>query len=332
MLDTAPLQFDLFTHGQTGYDPIYSTQFPNAPGNQFNAFADFLLGVPDTSLLFLKQLKLNIKESWISGFFQDNWNVSKNLTVNMGLRYEVFFRPYDTGNRITSFDVADQNWIYPGTVPTGPGVPPNSVTAASVGLPRAIQDPNTYNDWAPRLGLAWRMFGDDKTVLRAGFGIFYNWLVTDLTTNQGGGAVPFDPASSVTCNSDVACITSANPFSTTIVATNSGQAVAGGNRTSYDLQYSLGFQREITSTLGLEVGYVGNKGIKNMFTMNFNQPLPGPGTIASRSPFPDYGSLSGPVTWGASHYDSLQVSLRGMTRLDYRSLARTRGVMRSATL
>ena len=310
MLDTAPLQFDLLTHGVTSYDPIYTTQGPNAPGDQFNAFADFLLGVPDSSVLFLKQLKLNIKESWISGFFQDNWNVSKDLTVNLGVRYEVFFRPYDTGNRITSFDVADQNWIYPGTVPTGPGVPPNSVTAASVGLPRAIQDPNTYNDWAPRLGLAWRMFGDDKTVLRAGFGIFYNWLVTDLTTNQGGGAVPFDPASSVNCNSDVACITSANPYSTTIVATNSGQAVAGGNRTSYDLQYSLGFQRQITSSLGLEVGYVGNKGIKNMFTMNFNQPLPGPGTIASRSPFPDYGGLSGPVTWGASHYDSLQVSLR----------------------
>lgn len=193
ILDTAPLTFDLITHGITSYNPVYTTSGPNAPGDQFNAFADYLLGVPDSSFLFLKQLKLNIIENWADWFFQDTWNVSRNLTLNLGLRYEIFWRPIDTGNRITSFDVNNQDWIYPGSVPTGPGVPPNSVTAASVGLPRSIQDPNTYNNWAPRIGFAWRPLANDKTVLRGGFGIFYNWLVTDLVTNQGAGAVPLIP-------------------------------------------------------------------------------------------------------------------------------------------
>lgn len=74
----------------------------------------------------------------------------------------------------------------------------------------------------------------------------------------------------------------------------------------------MGLQQEITPTLGLEVGYVGNKGIKDLFTYNFNQPTPGPGSFASRMPFPSYSpnGLSGPVDWGSSHYDSLQVNIR----------------------
>jgi hypothetical protein len=309
ILDDAPLKFNLFTNGIVSYNPVYTTAFPNAPGDQFTAFADFLLGVPDSSILALKQLQLNLREQWFSLYFQDTWNITKDLTLNLGLRFEGFEPPYDTGNRITSFYTKTQQWIYPGSVPTDPAVPTNSETAAAAGLPRAIQAPTTYN-WAPRVGFAWRPLGNDKTVLRGGFGIFYNWVVTDLTTIQGIGVVPFDPLSSINCNSDIPCLTSQAPYSTTAVTSTGGSAVAGGNTRAYTLQYSLGIQREIIPTMSLEVGYVGNKGIHNWFTYNFNQPSPGPGDIASRSPFPAYGGLSGPVTWGSSNFNALQLHVR----------------------
>ncbi len=132
--DTAPLAFNANTHGRTSYDPTYTTSSPNASGDQFNAFADFLLGVPSSSSLSLKQLKNDLRESWTSFFVQDDWNISKNLTLNLGLRYEIFARPYDIENRVTALDLNTLTWIYPGSVPTGPGVPTNSATAKALGI------------------------------------------------------------------------------------------------------------------------------------------------------------------------------------------------------
>jgi len=154
------------------------------------------------------------------------------------------------------------------------------------------------------------MFGSDKTVLRGGYGLFYNWTVFDMPTDMGLGAAPWDPVSSIACNSNAPCITSAAPFATTIVPTTGGQAVDGRNRAPYAQLFSLGIQRELTPSLGLEVTYVGNIGTKNWFQINLDQPMAGPGSIASRSPYPQFSSLGGTVTWGNSNYSALQAALR----------------------
>jgi hypothetical protein len=303
--------FNAFTTGRVNFSPTYTTAAPNAAGNQFNSFADYLLGYPTSSSIFLNQFAMDFRESWWSAFVQDNWSVSPSLTLNLGLRYEIYNRPIDAGNRYRALDLNSLNWIYPVTVPVGqPGVPPNSKTNDELGYPRAIQQPTTYNNWGPRLGFAWRPLGDNKTVLRGGYALFWNWTVFDMPTLMGLGAAPWDPSSSITCNSTAPCVTHANPFNTTVVPSLGGASANNTNRTPYTQQYSLGIQRELTPTLGLDVAYVGNAGRKNWFQYNFNSPHAGPGSNSSRSPYPEYAGLSSIVTWGTSHYDSLQLSLR----------------------
>ena len=140
--------------------------------------------------------------------------------------------------------------------------------------------------------------------------MFWNWTVFDMPTGMGLGAPPWNPSSSIACNSNLPCVTSASPYNTTVLPTVSGVANNNTNRTPYTYQYSVGVQHEITPTLGLDLAYVGNAGRKNLFTYPFNAAHPGPGSIASRSPYPAYTSLNGIVTWGTSHYDSMQLALR----------------------
>src|SRR5260370_39801959 len=71
---------------------------------------------------------------------------------------------------------------------------------------------------------------------------------------------------------------------------------------------SLG--HSFTPRLGGEVAYVGNAGRKAYLDYNYNQPLPGPGSVASRSPYPDFGGLSGNPAWGPNNYNSMQVKLK----------------------
>ena len=258
--------------------------------------------------MFLNPLEADWRSHTISGFVQDNWNVSPRLTVNAGLRYDVYTRPFDTQDRFAAFDAVTQVNVYPGSVPDLPGVPAGSVVAETLGYPRNLQFPTTYNNFGPRVGAAWRPFGE-RTVLRGGYGLFYNWLVIDSATTLALGP-PWVPSTGIACNPDVPCVTATQPFSTTAVPSLSGNVANKTNRTPYVHQFSLGFQQELARTLALEVSYVGNASRNNLIRMNINQPAPGPGPLAPRRPFPQYSSLTDILTVGTAHYDSLQVNLR----------------------
>jgi hypothetical protein len=120
------------------------------------------------------------------------------------------------------------------------------------------------------------------------------------------------PTFSVNSPPDYPAATFAQPYGSAAGVSNRGRGLIKTNRTPYTQQYSLGIQRELSATWGLDVSYVGNTGRKNIFSYQFNQPAPGPGPFGSRLPFPDLAAngIPGYVTWGTSHYDSLQVSVR----------------------
>lgn len=163
-------------------------------------FAGFLLGYPDsTTIATVINPDTYAYSMHYAAFAQDDWKVSKDLTLNFGLRWEFHPSFHDHNLNLANFDPNYTSTVNGQTVNgavvipsqgTWPIVNPGFVqsiaptpvlTAAQLGIPSNLRFPN-YHDFAPRVGFAWRMFGNDKTVLRGGYGKYIEALLA-------GGAI-----------------------------------------------------------------------------------------------------------------------------------------------
>jgi hypothetical protein len=225
-------------------------------------------------------------------YFQDDWKITPKLTLNLGLRYDLDLPEVERVNKIASFDPARS------TIKAAGGleyyIDNNNPTGLS-SRPRPELGRRLWttdkNNFGPRLGLAWRPFGGTGTVLRAGFGTFYNHQIV------GNGLTPLSR------NSPFRLRQTSGPFQSSdrpnLADAFSGipSVVAPGIDpdfiTAYINQWSFGMQREIASNLVLDASYVGSQGHKLPLSWNINQSFPGPGSVASRRPFPGYGNITG---------------------------------------
>jgi outer membrane receptor protein involved in Fe transport len=145
-----------------------------------NGIADFLLGYPSSTSRKIGTVTNHIFSVNYAAYIQDDFKLLPNLTLNLGLRYEVQMPPYEQAGQMTNFVPSLDKAVLAGTatVPNvaaslaAAGLTSYITTAAAAGLPRALVYPN-YDNFGPRFGLAWRPFGDNRTVLRGGYGIFY---------------------------------------------------------------------------------------------------------------------------------------------------------------
>src|SRR5262249_53410276 len=163
------------------------------------------------------------------------------------------------------------------------------------------------NNFGPRLGLAWRPFGGTSTVVRAGFGVFYNHQIV------GNGLTPLSR------NSPFRLRQTSGPFQATdrpdLANAFSGipQVVAPGIdpnfRTASVEQWRFGLQRELGSNLVLDCSFLGSQGHRLPLKWNINQAFPGPGSVNSRRPFPAFGNITGGYisSIGNSNFNGLTV-------------------------
>lgn len=291
--DFRAVQQNAFRDVQSRGFLTFSDQFPLTG----NALADLLLGFPAlTGGARLDNAQHLRTESY--GFYvNDSFRIRPRLTISAGLRYEYNSPPVDAFDRANLYDPATQSLTPVGTN----------------GLPRSGYDADK-NNWAPRLGFAWTLGGTGDTVLRGGYGVYYDQ--SSLAPSEGlyFNAPFFDfnlffslPGLPLTVN---------DPFPSffPVPLPKSAFAFQRDLRTPYLQHWNVSLQQALGKSRVVEIAYVGSKGTKLITARDINQPRPSPASPNFR-PNPQFDDITFEESSANSNYNSLQV--RFQQRLDF---------------
>jgi hypothetical protein len=323
----ADLRRDFFTSTNAAHsrgDFNFSGQYTGA------GFGDFLTGYP---LSGSRDFPRNIFGETVNNYHfyvQDDWKVNGRLTLNLGLRYEFNPQPAYFQNQASWFDpitgqIAVSEYHGAPNLVTQqvakyayPQFQQYFVTPKEAGLPNNLLF-NQYNNWAPRLGFAFRPSNDNKTVVRGGAGIFYLLQSGNNTVSQPILNLPFivDESKSQPTVNGVPTQQAQNffePFSTNSqFNTPLAFSFDPHNRTPLLYEWNFAVQRQLMPDMALEVAYVGSKGTYLEQMVPFNIPAVNPNDnrpIQERLPFPAFAEAGTYLSnQNNSNYHALQVKL-----------------------
>ena len=333
-----------------GFSYAYYTKIQDLFGNtngyyQFNGtftgndFADFLLGYSNS----YTELALQDKRSWNSNswaaYVQDNWRVNRRLTLNLGLRWDGIPHTYEANNGVSNFypNLYDPSkaaiLLADGTIsPNSPGLGTspnpalagfkfylNGIGVAGVnGISNGLVK-NYWNAFGPRIGFAYDLSGNGKTIMRGGFGVMYERMQGNDMYNSGANPP-------LTANAQLNNVSLSNPSvslatGTAAVTPITPASIIGLSYDNYKLpvsyQFSLGVQQALGEKNVLSIAYVGTQTRHQSFRDETNLPpqsaLPslinGTATFNSVVPYVGFGSINLYENAANSHYNSLQTSL-----------------------
>jgi hypothetical protein len=288
----------------------------NYPGTgRFTGYevSELLAGFPDYKIG--QFLGLYDTRSWETGYFaQDDWRVSNRLTLNLGVRYDMYTWPYEVNNRQSNFDPVNTKLVVPGTA----------------GWPKSLIDTDKKN-WAPRIGFAYDLTGNGRTVVRGGYGIFYfldrGGVGNQLSNNPNFNGVSTFLACPTTCadptgyrvtlsgqgplgNNNWLAATGPLPSSTNNVNINNPTGVdviyyPRNSKNSNIQQWNFGVQRQLGGNTVVKVAYVGTRmdHLATAFNAN-NVPLGG-----GLKHWANLGAVNEYAYIGSGHYNGLQTQV-----------------------
>ncbi len=260
-----------------------------------NSLAELLQGFPSLTGAARLDNYQHLRTQSFYSFVQDTWRLLPDLTLTGGVRYEYNAPPVD---------VADRANVY---VPASASL----VRVGADGTPRGGYQPDR-NNWAPRIGLAWRP-GQRQTVLRTGYGIYYDQSA--LATGEGlyFNAPYFD--FKLYYSLPTLPLTLSDPFPKNFPVTLPSSALAFQQnlRTAYTQQWNFSLQQEMGRSSLAELTYAGSKGTKLLGARDLNQPLPSPKQPNLR-PVPMFDDINVLESRGNSSYQSFQARFQQTLR------------------
>jgi hypothetical protein len=272
-----------------------------------DAFADFLLGIPDSATHSLGSDRGDFrKRSW-SLSFRDEWKVNPKLNLSFLLGYNRYGPYRSVHDNVSIF------WPLLFEPPTdGELIVIGSEQAAAVGLTGLGPGEGLYedtNDWAPGMGLAYSTLGNNRLVLRLSYGIRYRPSDYRDTQQFLGRNYPFFYFEEADAPENSPDTNLSNPFD---AITASETAVRGFDpylKTAYLQQWLFSLQNEFMRNWTFELSYRGQKSTRLPIELPANIPLPGPGAIQNRRPNPAYGRFDILTGSGSSAGHSLQAQV-----------------------
>ncbi len=315
--------FWVFTNAWTSQIGAIGPNFYASGFGGGDNFANLLLGIPDLALHDQTFQGATTGRRWklFRPYVQDNWRVTPDLTLNLGLAWAIVTPITEAHNRQSNFDLATSTFLIPGK---------NSDGRVGVKLDKTA--------FEPRIGFAWKPFGSQKTAVRGGYAIFH-----DSSWNQGAQGLwenpPFFAESGYAAFFPDVC-----PFATAQCAsqfTPTGKSISDGfpiltqptnpatfggniqqqNRNFHQgrvQQYNFNVERQLPGDVVFTAGYAGSRSSHILIDgVNLNVVSPGGcatntsllgcGLSTTTVPYPQFGTVGNNQDIGVAHYDSLQV-------------------------
>ncbi len=295
-----------FSRGQFVFGREFTANPDNRPGTG-DGLAEFMLGLASGGTVGNENGE-HLVDFTFAGFVQDDWKITPRLTLNLGVRYDIFFAPTFPDGGVSTFALDFSN-----TSPTA------RLKQTRFGKGDCQCD-NDWNNFAPRLGFAYKL--TNKTVVRAGGGIVFaradaiqtQWArgqnqAPDFLEYTFGTLDRINPR--LTLNGGFPAVS----FNGTDVPGPNAVAIDAPNRflpTQYSQQWFFDIQREIPFDTLLTVGYSGNGARKMLGNVNYSLPYdiaPSPVPLANRRLWPFYNAVNRQEPFGSSSYNGLLAKL-----------------------
>ena len=286
-----------------------------------NAYADFLLGYPNTTGDSVPNYTFTRNNSSQYGLYvQDDFRVMPRLTLNAGIRYDLqVFQDNPYGANSLYVPSVQKVVVFANSYPSSviPAFIPNTVLASAVGLPSNVFSylGQAKTNIAPRFGFAYEAF--PSTVVRGAFGLFYNLIPSQYIEGGAFNGYPFTSSQTFSQpSSTIPLFTMAAPFSGTgAFVANPSVNAQHSTVAPYEEQYNLAVEHQFVKGLDLRVGYVGERSIHlnnsgGSPSRDINQPPPGPGAVQPRRPVQPFATITYAFEpMYHTNMDSLQVGL-----------------------